>query len=874
LFRLTPRRNPEVERMALTPCILVVDDDEGQRKSLTLLLKRKSFETEQAGSGKEALAIAQGRHIDVTLLDIRLPDIDGIRLLAPLKKTNPDMVIIMITGFASVESAVQALTEGASSYITKPINLEELFLKIKNILDHQHLVNEVRKAEKKIESLAKFPEENPNPVLRVSSDGVLIYANKSADFILSELRLSVGTKMPEFFEKILKNAIECGSRLELEKTVHEKTYLFTIAPIFGQNYVNLYGLDITDRKKAEQKLIKNESKFRELFDHMSSGVAIYEADAEGNDFFIKNLNHAGERIDNLTRQDVIGKNILGIFPAVKEFGLFDVLQRVLRTGVAESHPATLYKDARITGWRENFVYKLPSGEIAAIYDDITERKQAEDALRDSEEKFRGIFDTINDGIHIHEIEPDGTPGKFIEVNEVACRMLQYTREELLRLGPLDIVSGYHSRPFDEIIGELSSSGQAIFETGHHRKDGSIVPVEINAHVVNLQGKRMTVSAIRDNTERKHAEVALKESETYLKTIFNSTQIGLLIIDPVTHSIYDVNPAALELLGRTRDKLIGTICHESVCPAERGKCPITDLGQKIDNSERILLRANGERIPILKTIVPIVIQDHSYLLESFVDITDRKLMESEIRSLNIVLEQRVKERTEALSKTNDALEEENAQRLEAEGKLQASHDEKVLLLKEIHHRVKNNLQIIVSLLRLQKRQIADTATRQQILDSESRIRSMALVHEKLYRSTDFASIDFEDYLKTLVNQLVTLYATNPGQIRIVIDMKGISVDINQSIPLGLIMNELISNAMKHAFPEGRTGELSISGMRQGGSNVFTVRDNGIGIPDDFDWHKTKSLGMHLVIMLTDQLNGTIELEKGEGALFRITLPEKT
>jgi two-component sensor histidine kinase len=249
------------------------------------------------------------------------------------------------------------------------------------------------------------------------------------------------------------------------------------------------------------------------------------------------------------------------------------------------------------------------------------------------------------------------------------------------------------------------------------------------------------------------------------------------------------------------------------------------------------------------------------------------MESEIHSLNTVLEKRVKERTEALSKTNNALEEENALRLEAEGKLQASLDEKVLLLKEIHHRVKNNLQIIVSLLRLQKRQIADTATRQQILDSESRIRSMALVHEKLYRSTDFAYIDFEDYLKTLVNQLVPLYATNSGQIRIVVDMKGVSVDINQSIPLGLIMNELISNAMKYAFPEGRKGELSISGMQQEGSNVFTVRDNGVGIPPGFDWHETKTLGMHLAIMLTDQLNGTIELEKGAGTSFRLTFPEK-
>ena len=154
---------------------------------------------------------------------------------------------------------------------------------------------------------------------------------------------------------------------------------------------------------------------------------------------------------------------------------------------------------------------------------IIERKWAETALKESEGKFRGIFNTINDGIHIHEIEPDGKPGKFIEVNDVACQMLHYTHDEMLEHGPLDFVTGYHSKPLNEIIREQSTTGHSIFETDHLRKDGTIVPVEINTHVVNLQGNRVMVSVVRDITERKRAELALWQAHKKLNLLFNITR---------------------------------------------------------------------------------------------------------------------------------------------------------------------------------------------------------------------------------------------------------------------------------------------------------------------------------------------------------------
>lgn len=156
--------------------------------------------------------------------------------------------------------------------------------------------------------------------------------------------------------------------------------------------------DVTERKRAEKSLRESERRFRELFSNMSSGVAIYEARANGHDFLFKDFNPAAERIEKIQRADIIDKSILDIFPGVKEFGLFEVFQRVWKSGKPEYHPISQYKDQRISGWRENYVCKLPSGEIITIYDDITERKQAQEALRASESRYQELFDSVMEGI--------------------------------------------------------------------------------------------------------------------------------------------------------------------------------------------------------------------------------------------------------------------------------------------------------------------------------------------------------------------------------------------------------------------------------------------------------------------------------------------
>jgi two-component sensor histidine kinase len=215
----------------------------------------------------------------------------------------------------------------------------------------------------------------------------------------------------------------------------------------------------------------------------------------------------------------------------------------------------------------------------------------------------------------------------------------------------------------------------------------------------------------------------------------------------------------------------------------------------------------------------------------------------------------------------------AERKHAEDRLTVSLKEKEVLLKEIHHRVKNNFQIITSLLNLQSRNIADPEMIKQFDDSTNRIRAMALVHEKLYQSSDLSRIDFASYIKTIAEDLYSSYATILERPELVIKTEEVQLPIDQAIPCGLIVNELITNALKYAFPAGSTGNrLSITLQRnQGGVIDIRIGDNGIGLPAGIDIEKTLSLGLQLVGLLIKQVHGTYRLDREGGTEWVISFP---
>ncbi|MGB3480131.1 MAG: histidine kinase dimerization/phosphoacceptor domain -containing protein [bacterium] len=208
----------------------------------------------------------------------------------------------------------------------------------------------------------------------------------------------------------------------------------------------------------------------------------------------------------------------------------------------------------------------------------------------------------------------------------------------------------------------------------------------------------------------------------------------------------------------------------------------------------------------------------------------------------------------------------------ENKLRKSLAEKEILLKEIHHRVKNNLQIIHSLLSLQAKYLNDEQDKSLFRQTQDRIKTMALIHEKLYTSQDMVNIDFREYIQNLSAHLLRSYGT-ASRIELRIEVEKIMLDIDRAVPCSLIINELITNSIKHAFSNGKKSCITIDFYTNKKEYVLSVADNGKGLPDNFDYRNTKSLGLQLVCALTEQLHGNINLGKNKGTKFTITFRKK-
>jgi len=464
--------------------------------------------------------------------------------------------------------------------------------------------------------------------------------------------------------------------------------------------------------------------------------------------------------------------------------------------------------------------------ISSAIRDITERKRAE-------EQFKGLLESAPDAMVI--VNQDG---QIILVNAQTEMLFGYRREELLHRDVEMLVpkrfQPQHPALRTNFFGDPRVRGMGKGrELYALRKDGSEFPVEISLSPLQTEQGTLVSSAIRDITERKRAEEKFKG-------LLEAAPDAIVIVNR-SGAIVLVNAQTETLFGYQRQELLGQPVEVLVPNRFRPEHPerrdafflepkVRPMGAGRDLLGR---RKDGSEFPVEISLSPLETEEGVLVSSAIRDISERK---------------------------------------EADNRLRASLREKEALLKEIHHRVKNNLQITSSLLRLQSSVLQDPQSRELFLESENRIKSMALVHERLYQSNNLSEIDIGDYVQSLAPEMLRSLESKSRRIDLKVDTRPILLGIDKAIPFGLITNELISNCVKHAFRNREDGRIWVSVGLEAGEIILTVADDGVGFPSVPDFKNTKTLGLQIVNDLTTQLRGFLELIRDQRTTFIVRFPE--
>ncbi len=468
--------------------------------------------------------------------------------------------------------------------------------------------------------------------------------------------------------------------------------------------------------------------------------------------------------------------------------------------------------------------------LVVVSHDITDRRRTNDALRESERRYRILFDQSPDGILLID-----AAGKILEFNETAHRQLGYSREEFARLRVSDINPIESPGEIRDRIRKIHETGQARFDVKHRTKQGELRDVYIITQAMILSDRPVVYAIWHDITDRKLAEKTLRETNKSLSALIRYSPLAIISIG-IDGRVLIWNPAAERIFGWTEGEVLGR--ENPIVPEDR-------------RDEYFRLTED-------------VVSDHPYLSR---EITRRK-KDGTLIQLNAASAAIQDDNGNAIALFG--IFEDISERKHAEELIRRALQEKEVMLKEIHHRVKNNMQVIYSLLNLKAKSATDSAVRDILEESRDRVHSMSLIHETLYRSEDLAHVDFKTYLLRLIQGISSTYKRH--DVQVLVDMEPVSLDVNTGIPCGLIANELVSNSLKYAFPEGRSGTIKVGISNDVmGNKVLSVEDNGIGLPATLDFRNTASLGLQLVTVLTGQINGTIELTRTEGTRFSITIP---
>lgn len=580
------------------------------------------------------------------------------------------------------------------------------------------------------------------------------------------------------------------------------------------------------KNESEIKLKESEKKFRYILENSLEAAYRRNLDAHEYDY----LSPVIEQILGYSAENFI---------SMPETKIMELIHPEDRETVN-----TFYNDAfsgKIQTYNNEYRFKQKSGNYKWVNDygsivhednctfmvgsvrDIDDRKKSAQKFKDTEEKFSKAFHSNVVAMNITDDK-----GRYIDVNDSFCHLTGFERDELLghTAGELNIVD---SPKIKEKLSEVSTNTIKGKESFITTKSGKKHVIRSEVQQFETNNQKMFISSIEEITRQKKVEIALEKERRRFFDVLETMPVMVCILDPDYNIIY-ANQSFKAKFGESH----GRPCYE-YCFGLEEPCDFCEVFTVLETGQPHhweVSAPDGTAIEVHD--YPYTDYDGSPLvLEVDIDVTEYR---------------------EAQNSLSDAL------------------NEKKILIREIHHRVKNNMQIIASLLNLQKSFVDDENTNNVLKESQNRIKSMAMVHERLYQSPDLTHINISEYIGKLVVDLFYSYSIFDDQVTVTLEIDDLNLNVETAIPCGLLINEIVSNSLKYAFPESRKGNLSISLKARDKWNELIISDDGVGFPEELDFKNTTTLGLQLVNNLVEQLEGEIILDRSQSTSFKIRFKE--
>lgn len=702
-----------------------------------------------------------------------------------------------------------------------------------------------------------FVEDTGELVIQIDVQGTMLYVNDVSmqyfglrssqceglswfDFVHPEDRDYTVSAFHSWIRGVDRNFTHENRLISIDKQVHFVQW--AVALVHNKNgalvRINCIARDITDLRQTQHRLRDSEERLRLALDATSDGVWDWRMD----DGVFSVNDQWAQRMGIDSGQIVRYEDWLALIHDEDRDRVADAVDRHLRDKTAQ-----LREEMRMRHSSGGWLWVLSRGRVVerdsvgrpvrmiGTDEDITSRKTGEAALNVSEEKYRALFESSIDGIVLFRDR------EIVSANKAAMEAFGYdTLEEMRSHVTLESIAPEHrdrvrSTKQDYIDGKPVSETMEI--TVLHRS-GSLHDLAVSCTVVVLGGERHLLATFRDITERRKFETELMSARDFSQNIIMSS-LDMIITTDSSRRIVEFNKAAREVYGYTPDEVSGKMVDILFAePEDAVHVYETVLSTGRYTGEIISVRKDGVTFTCLLSAS--LMRDHNGKIIGIV---------SNLRDITSIKKQQ--------EELNNALRTRE------------------MLIREVHHRVKNNLQIISSLLMLQSDLIEDERYRDIFQESIDRIRTMSVIHEMLYKSDDLGRIDSREYLGTICDNIRKSYVDESSKITLNIDIDSVLCDVERAILCGLVLNELISNALKHAFPDGRSGSIDVSLKRlDDGMIELSVRDDGIGIPDEIDFEHADTMGLLITYnMVTRQLRGTLTVDHENGTGILIAFPEE-